>query len=183
MDANNPVKVAIGNGLRPDIWTTFKNRFAIDRIVEFYASTEGVGACANHDNKPGAVGHLIVSFPFPQRLLLVKRDPITGDYVRNERGLLMQAGVEEPGEIISQIDNTSNLQRYYGYTDRGASESKVLRNVFKNGDTYFRSGDILRMDEEGYLYFCDRTGDTFRWKGENVSTAEVCRNFSTYRTS
>ena len=172
-DTTNPVRIAVGNGLRSDIWTKFKNRFHIDHIAEFYAATEGVGACGNHDNKPGAVGHFIVSFPFPQSSLLVKRDPITDDYIRNERGFLVPAGTNEPGELISLIDETSKFNQYHGYSDRGASETKVIRNVFKTGDAYFKSGDILRQDEEGYLYFCDRTGDTFRWKGENVSTTEV----------
>ena len=142
-------------------------------MSEFYAATEGVAGSCNHDNKPGAVGHVIISFPFPQSIILVKRDPQTGRYVRNEQGFLVKAGINEPGELISPVDQSDDFRQYHGYSDSKASESKLIHNAFKQSDTYYKSGDVLRMDEEGYLYFCDRTGDTFRWKGENVSTAEV----------
>lgn len=172
-DAANPVNIAIGNGLRPEIWSRFKTRFGIARVVEFYAATEGVGGCVNHDNKPGAVGHMIVTLPVPPTNILVKRDPKTGRYIRNDQGFLVKTDINEPGELLSRIDQSDEFRQFHGYNDRKASETKKISNVFKQGDTYYRSGDILRMDEEGYLYFCDRTGDTFRWKGENVSTAEV----------
>ena len=172
-DTANPVNIAVGNGLRPEIWNQFTTRFGIARVAEFYAATEGPGACGNHDNKPGAVGHLIVSFPFPRSVVLVRRDPQTGRYVRNEQGFLVEAGVDEPGELLSPVDQSDQFRQYHGYSDRRASDTKLLHNVFKQGDCFYRSGDILRMDREGYLFFCDRTGDTFRWKGENVSTTEV----------
>jgi solute carrier family 27 fatty acid transporter 1/4 len=172
-DAANPVNIAVGNGLRPEIWNRFQTRFGISRVSEFYAATEGVSASCNHDNKPGAVGHVIISFPFPPSIILVKRDPQTGRYVRDDRGFLVQTGVNEPGELISPVDQSDQFRQYHGYSNRKATENKLIHNVFRQGDTYYKSGDVLRMDEEGYLYFCDRTGDTFRWKGENVSAAEV----------
>ena len=172
-DAENPVKVAIGNGLRPQIWEAFKNRFGIEKIVEFYGSTEGVGSVANFGGKVGAVGHLLPSLPLPQKIYLVKLDPETGDYVRNSQGFLVKADIDEPGELIGEVNNRNLVTRFDGYEDRVATEKKLLHDVFVSGDTYYSSGDTLRMDEEGYLYFCDRMGDTFRWKGENVSTTEV----------
>ena len=172
-DARNSVRVAIGNGLRPNIWTTFKNRFGFDRIMEFYAATEGVRGCINNSGKVGAVGHLLISLPFPQKIFLVRQIPETGEYVRDDRGFLVKAGINEPGELIAAIDNSDPIYRYDGYNNQKATNKKMMRDVFKKGDLFFKSGDILRMDEEGYLYFCDRTGDTFRWKGENVSTTEV----------
>ena len=172
-DAENPVKVAIGNGLRPQIWEAFKNRFGIDKIVEFYGSTEGVTSGGNFSGQVGAVGHFLPSLPLPQRIHLVKLDPETGDYVRDSKGFLIKAGVDEPGEMIGEVNNKNPVTRFDGYEDRAATEKKLLRDVFVSGDTYYSSGDMLRVDEEGYWYFCDRMGDTFRWKGENVSTTEV----------
>ena len=142
-DANNPVNIAVGNGLRPEIWNQFKDRFGIERIGEFYAATEGMGACGNHDNKTGSVGHVIVSFPFPNSIVLVKLDPETGRYVLNERGFLVRAGADEPGELLSPVDQSDQFGRYHGYSDEKASQLKLIHNVFCQGDTYFRSDDVI----------------------------------------
>lgn len=117
------------------------------------------------------------AFPILLQLLstvaFLKVVPETNEYVRDSNGFCVKAAHDEPAEIVAKIDDSDPLRKFDGYNDLQASEKKVLRNVFVHGDAYFLSGDILRMDEEGYLYFCDRTGDTFRWKGENVSTTEV----------
>jgi fatty-acyl-CoA synthase len=95
--------------------------------------------------------------------------------VRNDEGLCIRCAPNEVGEAIGQIpkDPSGIGSRFEGYSSREASEKKVLRNVFEPGDAWFRTGDLMRKDEKGYFYFVDRIGDTFRWKGENVSTAEV----------
>ena len=172
-DAQHCVRMATGNGLRPNIWNEFKTRFNIAEIGEFYGSTEGNITIVNTTSKEGAVGNLSVILPFVYPVTLLKVDIETGLYARDSNGFCVKASYNEPGEIVGKIDKSNHLRQFDGYHDSQASEKKVLRNVFTPGDAYFLSGDILRMDEEGYLFFCDRTGDTFRWKGENVSTAEV----------
>lgn len=172
-DAQHCVRMATGNGLRPNIWKQFQTRFNVTEIGEFYGSTEGNITVVNTTNKEGAVGNLSVILPFVYPVTLLKVDPETGQHIHNNNGYCVKASFNEPGEIVGKIDKTNHLRQFDGYHDNQASEKKILRNVFTPGDAYFLSGDILRMDEEGYLYFCDRTGDTFRWKGENVSTAEV----------
>ena len=142
------------------------------QIGEFYGATEGNASLANPMNKVGACGVISVILPMFNPVCIVKVDPETGVPLRNSNGFCVKASVDEPGEIVAKITKGA-MHRFDGYQDEKATKKKVLRNVFKPGDMYFASGDVLRMDEEGYLYFCDRTGDTFRWKGENVSTMEV----------
>jgi fatty-acyl-CoA synthase len=95
--------------------------------------------------------------------------------VRNEQGFCIECGVDEPGEVIGKIlkDPSKPGQRFEGYANKAESDRKILRDVFKKGDIWFRTGDLMRKDKNGYFYFIDRIGDTFRWKGENVSTTEV----------
>ena len=151
----------------------FSSRFMIPRVFEFFGSTEGNIGLLNPFNKVGACGRMFFCFPFLNQACLVKVDPDTGEYVRNSKGFCVQAGINEPGEIVGQIRKNIITSHFDGYSDAKATKKKVMSDVFVQGDQYFLSGDILRQDEEGFLYFCDRTGDTFRWKGENVSTAEV----------
>ena len=125
----------------------------------------------NTTGHPGACGFNSLFLPSIE-VDLIKIDPETGDYKRNSRGFCVRAGINEPGEVIGEIGDVAS-DAFDGYHDQAATKKKILRNVFKKGDAYFLSGDLMRTDEEGYLYFCDRTGDTFRWKGENVSTNEV----------
>lgn len=176
------VKIAYGNGLRPDIWREFKNRFGIEAIGEFYASTEspiattnlqygdfGVGACRKY-------GYLITAV-LSTTQALVKMDPEDdSEILRNPKtGFCLPTNKDEPGELLMKIVDPKNVedsfQGYYG--NKKATYSKIIRNVFKKGDAWFRSGDLLRMDDDGLLYFVDRLGDTFRWKSENVSATEV----------
>lgn len=127
----------------------------------------------NPFNKVGACGVISVILPFLNPVCLLKVDPDTGDYVKNSKGFCVKAGVNEPGEVVGIIRKNVISTHFDGYSDSKSSKKKVMSDVFTPGDQYFLSGDILRQDEEGFMYFCDRTGDTFRWKGENVSTTEV----------
>jgi fatty-acyl-CoA synthase len=169
----NPVRVAVGNGLRPDIWRRFKARFGIDDIREFYGATEAPGFIANISGREGSVGRVPLG-TLAGWLRLVQYDVDRDEHVRDARGFCIPCGPDEVGELLFRVPKLSAAGlEYRGYTDQSATERKLLRNVFKNGDQYFRSGDLLRRDADGFYYFVDRIGDTFRWKGENVSTAEV----------
>ena len=169
------LRLCCGNGLRGDIWPIFERRFRIPRILEFYAATEGGVSLYNCDARPGSVGRIptFLAHRFP--LALIRCDLETGQPLRNEAGFCLVAGIDEPGEAIGRIDRLSQqpARRFDGYTDCAASENKILRNVFIGGDMWSRSGDLMRRDGAGYHTFIDRMGDTFRWKGENVSVSEV----------
>lgn len=168
----NPIRVAVGNGLRPDIWPRFKARFGIETIREFYGATEAPGFIANLSGREGSVGR--VPLGGAGWLRLVQYDVNRDEHVRDERGFCVECAPDEAGELLIRVPKlaTGGLS-YRGYTDESATEQKLMHDVFKRGDVYFRSGDLLRRDREGFFYFVDRIGDTFRWKGENVSTAEV----------
>ncbi|KAK6460681.1 hypothetical protein DFJ63DRAFT_237807 [Scheffersomyces coipomensis] len=180
-DSHN-IRIAYGNGLRRDIWLDFKKRFHIEAIGEFYASTEspiattnlqygefGVGAC----RKYGSLLNLLMSFS----QTLVKMDPNDESEIYRDpkTGFCIQAANSEPGELLMRILNATKpeetFQGYYG--NKQASSKKILFDVFRKGDAWFRSGDLLKTDADGLLYFVDRLGDTFRWKSENVSATEV----------
>lgn len=166
------LRLAFGNGLRKDIWTEMVRRFRIPRVLEFYGATEGNVSIINFDGKPGAVGRVApyVRSKFNVRLVKLEND---GDQpMRGADGLCVECRPGEIGECLGQIGSDARMS-YAGYADKAASSSKVLHNVFKKGDAWFRTGDLMRQDDEGYFYFVDRMGDTFRWKGENVSTTEV----------
>ena len=174
MDTQHSVRLAYGNGLRAHIWEEFKNRFQIAQIREFYGATEGNASVMNTTDKVGAVGFLPVLFPFDSPLKIIRIDPDTNEPVRNSSGFCEVADYNEPGELIGKIVERNLLREFTGYKGLPTeTQKKVLTNVFMKGDKYFHSSDILRMDEEGYLYFIDRAGDTFRWHGENVSTTEI----------
>ena len=169
----NPVRVAVGNGLRPDIWPRFKARFGIQDIREFYGATEAPGFIANISGREGSVGRVPLG-GLVGWLRLVKYDVDLDQHLRDARGFCIPCADGEIGELLIRVPKVSSGGlEYRGYTDASATEKKLLRNVFREGDLYFRSGDLLRRDSEGFYYFVDRIGDTFRWKGENVSTAEV----------
>ncbi|XP_063629102.1 long-chain fatty acid transport protein 1-like isoform X2 [Cydia splendana] len=172
-DRAHRVRVIMGNGLRPQIWQEFVERFGVERVMEFYGATEGNSNLINLDSKVGAIGFLsrLVSSIYP--LTLVKCDEITGEILRNSDGRCISCGPHEPGLLLGKIDSKKAILTFAGYADKTASDKKMVRNVKKEGDCYFNTGDILVMDHFGYFYFKDRTGDTFRWRGENVSTAEV----------
>jgi len=168
------VRMMFGNGLRPQIWQKFVDRFNIKQINEFYGSTEGNCSVGNFSNKVGAVGFVSVLFPFLLPLGLVKVDEDSREPVRDPvTGLCIPCEYGEPGELVGKIERGHPVRDFQGYADKEATKKKVMKDVWRKGDLCFRSGDILVMDELGWLYFKDRAGDTFRWKGENVSTMEV----------
>ncbi|QPF91172.1 long-chain-acyl-CoA synthetase [Bradyrhizobium commune] len=168
------LRLACGNGLRGDIWEDFQGRFAIPRILEFYAATEGNFSLFNVEGQPGAIGRIppLLAHRFPAGL--VKLDPDSGAPLRNEEGYCVACARGEAGEAIGRIGTADQGGgRFEGYTDAGETEKKILRDVFAKGDAWFRTGDLMRLDDKGFFHFVDRIGDTFRWKGENVATSEV----------
>ena len=169
-ERRHKVRLAIGNGLRPEIWEPFQKRFGIEKIIEFYGATEGNMALINFEGKVGAVGQLPHLIRKLIGIEILRFDIEKEDVVRGPDGSCIAAEFGEAGEAIVKISKTS---RFEGYTNPEATEKKILRDVFTEGDAYFRTGDLLRLEADGYFYFVDRIGDTFRWKGENVATSEV----------
>ena len=169
------LRLACGNGLRADTWEKFQSRFAIPKILEFYAATEGNVSLYNVEGKFGAIGRVppFLSHRFP--LALVKFDVVSGEPVRDAQGRAIRRATNEVGEAISRIGHgTADAGgEFEGYTSARDTERKILRDVFEAGDAWYRTGDLMRRDEHGFYYFVDRIGDTFRWKGENVATSEV----------
>jgi fatty-acyl-CoA synthase len=174
-ETGHRLRLACGNGLRGDIWEKFQNRFEIPRIIEFYAATESSFSLYNCDGKPGAIGRIppFLAHRFP--VAIVKFNVDIGEVIRGPDGFCIRCAVDEAGEAIGKLPGSEAESggRFEGYTDTNASERKILRNVFALGDAWYRTGDLMRKDRAGYFYFVDRIGDTFRWKGENVSTTEV----------
>jgi len=174
-DTLHRVRMACGNGLRPDVWEKFQSRFRIPRIFEFYAATEGGLSLFNVEGKCGAIGRVPGYLAHRYAPTLVRFDHETGAPARDGNGFCVRCGVDEAGEaIVRMTDDSSNPGgRFEGYTNQEASEKRIVRDVFSPGDSWVRTGDLMRRDEAGYFYFVDRIGDTFRWKGENVATLEV----------
>ncbi|XP_061707046.1 long-chain fatty acid transport protein 4-like [Cydia pomonella] len=172
-DKQHSVRTIFGNGMRPQIWNDFVTRFNIKHVAEFYGATEGNANIVNIDSKPGAIGFVSRIIPKVYPIAIIKVDQETGEPVRDANGLCQLAEPEEPGVFIGKISANNPARAFLGYVDKSASDKKIVRDVFARGDSAFISGDILVADELGYLYFRDRTGDTFRWRGENVSTTEV----------
>ena len=163
-DRQHKVRVIAGNGLRPAIWDQFTSRFGIDRVCEFYAASEGNTAFVNILNMPKTAGVC------PTPVAFVQYDSETGDPLRDDKGRVRKVPGGEPGLLLSKV---SNFQPFDGYTDRQASEKKLVRNAFRDGDVWFNTGDLMRSQGFGHAAFTDRLGDTFRWKGENVATTQV----------
>ena len=168
------LRLACGNGLRGDIWEAFQARFAIPQILEFYAATEGNFSLYNVEGKVGAIGRIpaLLAHRFPAAI--VKVDPDSGSPVRGDDGLCVVCARDEAGEAIGRIGIADEGGgRFEGYTDKAETDKKILRDVLAKGDAWFRTGDLMRLDAQGFFHFVDRVGDTFRWKGENVATSEV----------
>jgi fatty-acyl-CoA synthase len=173
-ETGHRLRLVCGNGLRGDIWEAFQARFAIPQILEFYAATEGNFSLYNVEGKPGAIGRIppLLAHRFPAAIVRVDMD--SGAPVRGEDGLCLACARGEAGEAIGRIGVADEGGgRFEGYTDAEETEKKVLRDVFVKGDTWFRTGDLMKLDAAGFFHFVDRVGDTFRWKGENVATSEV----------
>ncbi|CAK6432248.1 unnamed protein product [Pipistrellus nathusii] len=170
-DRDHKVRVALGNGLRGDVWREFIKRFGDIHIYEFYAATEGNIGFVNYTRKIGAVGRVnylqrkVVSYE------LIKYDVEKDEPVRNENGYCIKVPKGEVGLLVCRITELTPFSGYAG--GKTQTEKKKLRDVFKKGDVYFNSGDLLMIDHDNFIYFHDRVGDTFRWKGENVATTEV----------
>ena len=169
-DADNPVRTIMGNGLRPDLWLDFKKRFGIERVAEFYAASEGNVSFANFLNKDCTIGLTA------NRVAVVEYDVDADEIVRGDDGMCRNVASGEPGLLLGHINPNA---RFEGYTDAEATERKVVRNAFEEGDAWFNTGDLIREVDAGFTLgyphyqFVDRVGDTFRWKSENVSTNEV----------
>jgi len=179
-DRDNPLRVMMGAGLGADIWPEFKERFGIERILEGWSSTEANTSLINVDNRPGSCGR--VPFKDLHNARLVRYDVADHVHPTDEDGRLVECEVGEVGELIGAIPDLpdSGAGRFECYTSAAATEKKILRDVFAPGDAWYRSGDLLRQDADGYLYFVDRIGDTFRWKSENVSTQEVAEALAAF---
>ncbi len=163
-DRDNPLTRIIGNGLRPDIWREFKNRFGISKVYEIYGAAESNLYFVNILNLDCTVGWCRLPYA------IVKYDIDEDIAIRDENGFLQKIEIGQTGLLLGEL---SELNPFAGYTDKQATESKILRNVFQVGDAWFNTGDLIRDIGYGQVRFVDRTGDTFRWKGENVSTTEV----------
>jgi fatty-acyl-CoA synthase len=174
-ETQHSLRLCCGNGLRPDVWEPFQARFRIPQILEYYAATEGSFSLYNCEGKPGAIGRIPPFLSHRMPVAVVKFDQANGVPMRDADGLCIRCAVNEPGEAIGEITNAAGKHsgRFEGYADGAASEKKILRDVFARGDAWYRTGDLMRKDEQGFFYFVDRVGDTYRWKGENVSTGEV----------
>ncbi|XP_076811650.1 long-chain fatty acid transport protein 2-like [Clavelina lepadiformis] len=173
-DRDHKIRIAFGNGLRPDVWKTFLERFGSQiRIVEFYAATESNVSCINLCNRIGSIGTCSPILKALTGCSFVKYDWEKEEPYRTESGRCVEVGLNEPGLAIGQI-RSSGPSGHCAYAgDAKLTQKKILHNVFKEGDSYYNSGDLLMRDSNYFVYFCDRVGDTFRWKGENVSTVDV----------
>ncbi len=163
-DHKNPLRAAIGNGLRPDIWAAFKKRFGISRVYELYGAADGVGGFTNILNLDNTVG--LSPTPFA----IARYDVENEELVRGPDGFLERVGLGEAGLALMKI---SEQTPFPGYSDKKKNEERIVRDAFEKGDAWFNTGDLLRDMGFKHAQFADRLGDTFRWKGENVSTTEV----------
>jgi acyl-CoA synthetase (AMP-forming)/AMP-acid ligase II len=180
LDKSHKLRTAFGNGLRPDVWEPFKTRFNIATICEFYAATEAPSGMWNRSSNgfsAGAIGRngTLASLLFSTGLCIIRMDADSADPLRTSAtGLCQPCNPNEPGELLYKLDPSQISDKFQGYFNNDtANSSKILRNVKKQGDAWYRSGDLMRRDKDGRWWFVDRIGDTFRWKAENVSTAEV----------
>jgi citronellyl-CoA synthetase len=163
-DSRHDVKKMIGNGLRPGAWNEFKTRFAVNHICELYAASDGNIGFTNILNFDNTIGFSLMSWE------LVAYDHDSGAPIRQANGLMRKVAKGEQGLLLAKIDDKAPLD---GYTDPQKTAKVVLEDVFEKGDRYFNTGDLLRNIGFGHAQFVDRLGDTYRWKGENVSTTEV----------
>lgn len=179
-ERSHSLEIGFGNGLRGEVWAPFVERFGVAEMREFYGATEGNVAFLNLDGTIGAIGRLPVWIEDKLGVKIVKFDVVEEKPIRGEDGCCLPVDVDEPGEAIGRI-GTTGRDAFQGYHDNPkATEKKILRDVFEEGDAWFRTGDLVRRDADGYVYFVDRIGDTFRWKGENVATGEVADVIAKY---
>nr|QJU71804.1 long chain fatty acid transporter [Gambierdiscus pacificus] len=185
LSVKHNLKVAMGNGLRPEVWDDFQDGFRIPLVVEFYGATEGNGALINFCHRSdkasrGAVGR---AGPLVNKIMnakVVKFNVDTEEVVRGSDGLCIECSPGEAGELIFPIVASDPAKNFKGYTDEKATSKKILSDAFAKGDRWFRTGDLLSKNSLGLFFFADRIGDTFRWKGENCSTMEVSEIVSSF---
>ncbi|AYC34014.1 long-chain-acyl-CoA synthetase [Pseudomonas cavernae] len=179
-EREHSLRCMLGAGLSPETWQRWVERFGPIQIFEGWGATEANTTAINVDNYPGSCGR--VPFWEKTNLRLVRYDVDSESHPRDEQGFYRLCEVGEIGEAMGFIVNHPQIGggRFEGYTSAEATESKIRRNVFSQDDSFWSSGDLLRYDEDGYLYFVDRIGDTFRWKSENVSTQEVADGLSDF---
>jgi len=187
LDKQHRVRMAWGNGMRSDIWEIFRQRFGIDTIVELYAATDGLGSTFNRnrgDFTRSAIGVRGIYWHWLNRAneKRVKIDVVTEEILHDANtGFAIECEIDEPGEVLHKLDPAMEVAAFAGYfKNEAATQKRKIRDVFKKGDLWFRSGDMMRQDREGRVYFVDRLGDTFRWKSENVSTNEVSDHISKF---
>ncbi len=166
------LRIAIGNGMSPEVWRTFLDRFGAIRVLEFYASTEGNVWLYNVEGRIGSIGQLPPYLAPRDPLALVRFDRESQTAARDVNGFCRRCADGEVGEALGRIGDEPG-SRFEGYSETGETERKILRDVFKTGDAWMRTGDLMRRDADGFYAFVDRIGDTFRWKSENVATLEV----------
>ena len=179
-ESSHQLRLCCGNGLRAGVWEAFQARFRIPQILEYYASTEGNFSLYNCEGRPGAIGRFPAFLSHRLPVALVAYDEERAAPRRGADGRCERVPRGEIGEAIGEISaEATSSGRFEGYADVQATERKILRDVFADGDAWYRTGDLMRQDAQGYFYFVDRVGDTFRWKGENVSTTEVAAALAT----
>lgn len=179
LERKHNLKMAWGNGMRPDVWERFRQRFNIPVINELYAATDGLGATFNWNK--GEFGRSAIgirgalwNWRTGDKEIRARIDPDTEDIVKDKDGWVVKCNVNEPGEVIHKVDPAVKEATFKGYfKNDGATNKRWMRHVFEKDDLWFRSGDVHRQDADGRVFFVDRLGDTFRWKSENVSTNEV----------
>ncbi|MCJ8733016.1 hypothetical protein PDJAM_G00218000 [Pangasius djambal] len=170
-DRTHNVRLALGNGVRADTWAEFLQRFGDVRICECYGATEGNIGFVNYVGKIGAIGRANVILKRLSRFALIKFDTEMEEPVRDSQGFCVEVSPGETGLLVAKITKVAPFSGYAN--NKHQTDKKKLRNVFEQGDVYFNTGDLMKVDQDGFLYFQDRIGDTFRWKGENVATTEV----------
>ncbi|XP_069837896.1 long-chain fatty acid transport protein 2-like [Dendropsophus ebraccatus] len=170
-DTDHCVRFALGNGVRPDVWKDFIDRFGKIKLFEFYGATEGNAFFLNYTQKEGAMGRYNNFIKLVQPFEVIKFNVEKDEPVRDHRGHCIRVARGQPGLLIAKHVASNPFVGYVG--NKNQTEKKRLRNVLKKGDMYFNTGDLVVVDKEGFIFFHDRVGDTFRWKGENVATTEV----------
>ncbi len=165
-EIDTPLRCMVGVGLRKEIWKQFRTRFKVAHVYEYYGLTEGHRAFMNVDEKPGMIGRY--SMP---GMILAKFNPEKGEFYKNEKGFHIKC--KKPGDIGMALVKLDKVDFFARYKNEDLTRKKIMHDVLRSGDQYFNTGDLIQLHEEDWLSFFDRTGDTFRWKSENVSTLEV----------
>jgi fatty-acyl-CoA synthase len=174
-DRQHRLRVAVGNGMAEEVWPEFRARYAIESVREFYAATESPVGILNLSGRVGSVGNLPYAWMFGLKLARLDEN---GELLRDARGRLYECADDEPGELLVRA-RKNGIGVYHGYVDQHATEARLVRDAFADGDVMFRTFDVLRRDRDGYYYFVERGGDSYRFRGENVSVTlverELCR--------